>query len=192
MSNGIRKLTIDGTTVADVSSAITATSDDVVSSKYFLDNTGNIVQGTYVVPVETKTVTATTAQLTVMPSVGKFLSSVTINPTPTQIKGPITPGGSDITVTPDQGKFLSGVTISAVQTESKTVTATTAQSTVIPSTGKFLSSVTINPTPTETKTVAPALVMQEIAPSTGKFLSKVTVQAVPAYNGALEVKNVNN
>lgn len=160
MSNGIRKLTIDGTTVADVSSAITATSDDVVSSKYFLDNTGNIVQGTYVVPVETKTVTATTAQLTVMPSVGKFLSSVTINPTPTQIKGPITPGGSDITVTPDQGKFLSGVTISAVQTE--------------------------------TKTVAPALVMQEIAPSTGKFLSKVTVQAVPAYNGALEVKNVNN
>lgn len=64
--------------------------------------------------VQTKTVTAGTADVTVSPDSGYIgMSSVTVSPTPSQTKT-VTSSRSAQTVTPDSGKLLSSVTVNAL------------------------------------------------------------------------------
>lgn len=67
---------------------------------------------------EEKTVTAGTAQKVVIPSNGKLLSKVTINPTPSQAKT-ATPTAAQQTIKPDSGKLLSQVLVNAVPDSEK-------------------------------------------------------------------------
>ena len=97
-------------------------------------------------PEEEKTVTAGTSVIEVLPSSGKTMKKVKVNPTPSQSKS-VTPKESAQTVSPDSGKLLSSVSVGAIQTEEKTVTAGTSATTVTPSPGKLLSKVTVNPMP---------------------------------------------
>lgn len=59
---------------------------------------------------EEKTVTAGTSPIEVIPSEGKSISKVTVNPTPTEEKT-IIPTTEDLIVTPVEGKLLSQVTV---------------------------------------------------------------------------------
>lgn len=61
-------------------------------------------------PEEEITVTAGTEVKEVLPSSGKTIKKVTVNPTPSQAKS-ATPSASKKTVTPDSGKLLNKVTI---------------------------------------------------------------------------------
>lgn len=61
-------------------------------------------------PQEEKTVTAGTSVINVIPSSGKTIKKVTVNPTPSQTKT-VTPNQSTQTVTPPSGKLLSKVTV---------------------------------------------------------------------------------
>ena len=129
-------------------------------------------------PEEEKTVTAGTSVIEVLPSSGKTMKKVKVNPTPSQSKS-VTPNESAQTVSPDSGKLLSSVSVGAIQTEEKTVTAGTSATTVIPTSGKYIKKVTVNPTPSQTKTVTPNQATQTVKPSSGKLLSKVTVNPMP-------------
>lgn len=62
-------------------------------------------------PEEEKTVTAGTSVIEVLPSSGKTMKKVTVNPTPSQSKT-VSPSTSQQTVSPDSGKLLSSVVIS--------------------------------------------------------------------------------
>ena len=129
-------------------------------------------------PEEEKTVTAGTSVIEVLPSSGKTMKKVKVNPTPSQSKS-VTPNESAQTVTPDSGKLLSSVSVGAIQTEEKTVTAGTSATTVTPTSGKYIKKVTVNPTPSQAKTVIPNQSTQTVKPSSGKLLSKVTVKPIP-------------
>lgn len=61
-------------------------------------------------PEEEKTVTAGTSVIEVIPSSGKTMKKVTVNPTPSQTKT-VTPNQATQTVTPSSGKLLSKVTV---------------------------------------------------------------------------------
>ena len=61
-------------------------------------------------PEEEKTVTAGTSVIEVLPSSGKTMKQVTINPTPTESKS-VTPTASELIVTPSEGKHLSQITV---------------------------------------------------------------------------------
>lgn len=61
-------------------------------------------------PEEEKTVTAGTSVIEVLPSSGKTMKKVTVNPTPSQSKT-VTPSTSQQTVSPDSGKLLSSVDV---------------------------------------------------------------------------------
>lgn len=61
-------------------------------------------------PEEEKTVTAGTSVIEVLPSSGKTMKKVTVNPTPSQTKT-VTPNQATQTVTPSSGKLLSKVTV---------------------------------------------------------------------------------
>ena len=61
-------------------------------------------------PEEEKTVTAGTTPIEVIPSEGKLISKVTVNPTPTEEKA-VTPTTEDLVVMPVEGKQLSQVTV---------------------------------------------------------------------------------
>ena len=129
-------------------------------------------------PEEEKTVTAGTSVIEVLPSSGKTMKKVKVNPTPSQSKS-VTPNESAQTVSPDSGKLLSSVSVSAIETEEKTVTAGTSATTVTPTSGKYIKKVTVKPTPSQTKTVTPNQSTQTVTPSPGKLLSKVTVNPMP-------------
>ena len=92
---------------------------------------------------QTKTVTAGTSATTVSPDSGYLLSSVTVNPTPSESKS-ATPSTSSQTIKPSTGKLLSQVTVGAISTETKTVTPKSSSQTVKPSSGKYLTQVTVN------------------------------------------------
>lgn len=79
-------------------------------------------------PTQTKTVTAGTSATTVTPDTGYALSSVTVNPTPTETKSDTPNVSTNKTVSPSSGKHLSQVTIQPL-THSGTYTpaANTAQ-----------------------------------------------------------------
>ena len=75
-------------------------------------------------PEEEKTVTAGTSVMEVLPSSGKVMKKVTVNPTPTESKS-VTPTTSELTVTPSEGKHLSQVIVGAVEDVTPEVTAQT-------------------------------------------------------------------
>lgn len=75
-------------------------------------------------PEEEKTVTAGTSVQEVIPSSGKVIKKVTVNPTPTESKS-VTPTTSELTVTPSEGKHLSQVIVGAVEDVTPEVTAQT-------------------------------------------------------------------
>ena len=68
--------------------------------------TGGIVSK----PEEEKTVTAGTTPIEVIPSEGKLISKITVNPTPTEEKI-VTPTTEDLIVAPVEGKQLNRVTV---------------------------------------------------------------------------------
>ena len=72
-----------------------------------------IVKGGGGKPEEKKTVTAGTSAIEVLPSSGKTMKKVTVNPTPSQSKT-VTPSTSQQTVSPDAGKLLSQVIVNAM------------------------------------------------------------------------------
>ena len=69
-----------------------------------------IVKGGGGKPEEEKTVTAGTSAIEVLPSSGKVMKKVTVNPTPSETKT-VTPKASKQTVSPSSGKLLSKVTV---------------------------------------------------------------------------------
>ena len=69
-----------------------------------------IVKGSGGKPEEEKTVTAGTSAIEVLPSSGKVMKKVTVNPTPSETKT-VTPKASKQTVSPSSGKLLSKVTV---------------------------------------------------------------------------------
>ena len=93
-------------------------------------------------PEEEKTVTAGTSVIEVLPSSGKTMKKVNVNPTPTEEKT-ITAGTSATTVTPTSGKYIKKVTVNPTPSQSKTVTPSTSQQTVSPDSGKLLSQVIV-------------------------------------------------
>ena len=102
-----------------------------------------IVKGSGGKPEEEKTVTAGTSAIEVLPSSGKTMKKVTVNPTPTEEKT-ITAGTSATTVTPTSGKYIKKVTVNPTPSQSKTVTPSKSSKTVSPDSGKLLSSVKVN------------------------------------------------
>lgn len=72
-----------------------------------------IVKGGGGKPEEEKTVTAGTSVIEVIPSSGKTMKKVTVNPTPSQSKT-VSPSTSQQTVSPDAGKLLSQVIVNAM------------------------------------------------------------------------------
>ena len=98
---------------------------DVKSGKTFY-NTNSRTKLTGTFAGQTKTVAAGTSNVTVSPDSGKYLSSVTVQPTPSQTKS-VTPGTSQQTVSPDSGKLLSSVTVSAIPSRFKSTSVINAE-----------------------------------------------------------------
>ena len=88
-----------------------ATAGDVKSGVTFTSANGVNQTGTFA--AQEKTVTAGTSASSVTPDSGKYLSKVTVNPTPSQTKS-ATPSTSAQTISPDSGKLLSSVTVNAI------------------------------------------------------------------------------
>ena len=199
-------------------SGVTATASDVLATKTIVTATGETVAGTmanngavsqtlsgsktsYTVPAgyhdgkgtvnietESKTATPTEASQKIIPTTGKVLTQVTVNPIPSNyvavddttvsagdiLNGMVAIGknsetGAAITITgtmPDRG------------TVTKTLDATTDnQSYTIPA-GKHSGSGKVSIV-LEEKSATPTASAQTITPTSGKVLSKVTVTATP-------------
>ena len=83
-----------------------------------------IVKGGGGKPEEEKTVTAGTSVIEVLPSSGKVMKKVTVNPTPTEAKE-VSPTTTDKTYNPPEGKHFSQFTVKAMEDVTPEVTAQT-------------------------------------------------------------------
>lgn len=203
----------------DVSS-VDATAENVLANKKIVDAEGNIVVGTMpnrgtvttildttntsqtiekgyhsgsgevAIVLEEKSATPSTATQEIVPTSGKVLSKVTVNPIPSKF--------ADLsTATATADKVLEGSSIAVlIKDEYGTVTGneivygtmtdngavsetldTTKTSCTVPK-GYHNGSGTVKIT-TEEKSVTPTKSAQTITPASGKVLSKVTVDAIP-------------
>ena len=94
-------------------------------------------------PEEEKTVIAGTSVMEVLPSSGKTMKKVNVNPTPTEEKT-ITAGTSATTVMPTSGKYIKKVTVNPTPSQEKTATPTTAGFEVTPDEGYLLNKVVVS------------------------------------------------
>lgn len=94
---------------------------------------------------QSKTVSPTTAQQTVLPDSGKALSSVVVNAIQTEEKI-VTATTSASNVTPTSGKYLTSITVNPTPSESAVIdlALSTGNQEVLPTAGKLLNQVTIN------------------------------------------------
>ena len=157
-----------------------------------------IVKGGGGKPEEEKTVTAGTSAIEVLPSSGKTMKKVTVNPTPSQSKT-VSPSTSQQTVSPDSGKLLSQVIVKAMEDVTPEVTAQTpiiaeiaekfGVSITTPSgTNKQilqwnntnLQTVNTSFAGTQTKDVIAGTGDTTVYPDSGKLLSGVTVHPTPS------------
>ena len=161
--------------------------------------------GTVSVTTESKEVTAGTSDVSVSPTSGKVISSVTVHPTPSQTKS-ASPSTAAQTISPDSGKLLSSVSISAISPQrSNGVAATlTGQDSTGPyvyfpygwypqnhatygSYCRMTAAQAVTACPSQTKTATPttrAASAATVTPDSGKLLSSVTVNtnSVPNTN----------
>ena len=86
---------------------------DTTTTSYTVPEGYHNGSGTVSITTETKTITAGTSASTTSATSGKVISSVTVNPTPSQTKS-ASPSTSAQTISPDSGKLLSSVSISAI------------------------------------------------------------------------------
>lgn len=194
----------------DVTS-VTATAGDVLVGKIFVNAAGVVVAGTipnngavsksldaaatsYTIPagyhngsgkvtitLETKTVTPTKSQQKVVPTTGKVLSEVTVEPIPSNY---IDTGDADATadnILDDKTAYVDGVKVQGTMPNngavSKTLDTTTKAYTVPKGYHNGTGKVSIT---TESKSATPTKSQQKITPSTGKVLSDVTIAPIPA------------
>ena len=193
----------------DVSST-TAAAGDVLTGKVFVTSAGAVTTGTmanngavnktltaqeqnYTIPKgyhsgtgsvsispESKTATPTKSQQTISPTAGKVLTSVVVEPIPTQYVDT-----SDATATAAQildgaTAYVDGELVEGTMPNNGAVTETLDSATTsytVPAgyhsgTGKVSVSL-------ETKSATPTKSPQTISPSTGKLLSSVSVAAIP-------------
>ncbi len=92
---------------------------------------------------QTKTVVAGTSNKTVTPDEGYLLSSVVVQPTPSE-STTVVAGTSNKTVTPNTGYFLSSVKVSPTPIQNKSATPTASAQTIKPDTNYHLGQVTVN------------------------------------------------
>ncbi len=106
-------LSVISKAITKLKPAGSAAAGDVKSGKTFYNTTTKEIRtGTFA--AQSKTVTAGTSDVSVSPDSGKYLSSVTVQPTPSQSKT-ATPLLSTQTISPDDGKYLSSVTVNAIK-----------------------------------------------------------------------------
>ena len=114
-------LSVISKAITKLKPAGSAAAGDVKSGKTFYNTTTKEIRtGTFA--AQSKTVTAGTSNVSVSPDSGKYLSSVTVQPTPSQSKT-VTPSTSAQTITPDSGKYLSSVSVAAIPTNFKYASA---------------------------------------------------------------------
>ena len=165
----------------------TATANDVLSGKKFVNTSGSTVTGTIAtasssdVSGNVKGADPTKITLTAAKALGS--SSTTATAKAVITKGLYT-GSSNIE------KDLTSKTLTATA-EAKlantngaiSITASTSDI-VKTSTGDysngFITKVTVSPTPSEEKTAIPSNTTQTVTPKAGKLLSKVTINAIPS------------
>lgn len=99
------------------------------SPKYMIPNGYHNGSGSVEVSLQSKNVTPTASDQTILPDTGKVLGVVTVDGVPVQIKS-VTPSSSVQTVYPDAGYFLSSVIVGAAKVRTGTFTSTTSGYTV--------------------------------------------------------------
>ena len=130
------------------------------------------------IPTETKTVIAGTSATTVTPTNGKFLTSVTVNPTPSEEKTVEITSSGNTDIVPSDGKLLSKVTVTPVLQSDKPAYASDTTQFITPDAGYAgLGSVELMAAPLQDITITQATdISQELNPDIGYYgFGKITV-----------------
>lgn len=187
--DGKKAHSYNSTTGAAVAVVGTMTNNGAVSATIDTETTSYTVptgyhngSGTVSLVTETKSVTPSASAVTVTPSSGKVLSSVTVGAIPspyfdvsgvTATASQVLAGTSFIT---SAGTLTSG-TMTDQGTKTTTLTVSTTSYTIPKGYHSGSGKVSIV---TESKNATPASTAQTITPSTGKVLSSVVVAAIPS------------
>lgn len=148
--------------------------------------------GTVTITLETKTATPTTSSQNIVPTTGKVLSKVTVNPIPDQY-------GNTTNDTAKASDILSGKTAHSYDNTMDSAVAVTGSMPNNGAVSKTLDATSNNQSYTvpngyhngsgtvsivlEEKSATPGASAQNITPTNGKVLSKVTIAAIPAKYG---------